>query len=537
MDHNRSIAIVASNSKWSLIAFSVGVLGNLLVLPYIVKLIGIRQFGICALLISVSTPLSLIGATLGQTACQALARNRARGDWQATHDACATVTAFARLCISVGAVVLACLIPIIARRLLPADSLSLESVVAVSVALVIGWTVQQASLIMQGVHVACMAYRRIAAINAIGAVLNVGVCAATVTIVPSVAGYLGALCAVQALLCGVWFISVVVSFRWCLVRPGFVKGRGNSILSFSGWLTVSQAVSSLSAQTDKYALGTWMGTISVGYFNIAQRVEEAAYSVMLKASDSLFPYFSAIGSDTPKPIAQFYFSVSWMMNLAAAAVIAPLIPWAPSIVSIWVNEAAAVNASGVLRILAVAGLLGCASHVFKQFMLGAGMTRALAFVNILVGSLAGLTAFILVPRYGLRVAGSGAAAASVLQLAVIIWLVRRQFGQYASAMRILCSTIIPPAVALAVAGFTTWYGISELHSWPRLIGAYAVTSATIVAATLIASGLSPEGRSLLADLRTLMRLVQRRFSGGREMLPSAQSLEGAPTEADTIGGW
>jgi len=220
------------------------------------------------------------------------------------------------------------------------------------------------------------------------------------------------------------------------------------------------------------------------------------------------------------------------MNLAAAAVIAPLIPWAPSIVSNWVSPAAAANASGVLRILAVAGLFGCASHVFRQFMLGAGKTRVLAFVDILIGSAAALTAFILVPRYGLRAAGCGAAAAVFLQLAITVRLVRGQFGEYATVSKILYSTIIPVVVALALAACMTWYGIPELNNWPRLIGAYVATSAVITMTTLVSSGQSPEGRNLLAELRALIGLIQRRFSGHLDFPPSRQSFEAPPAEAD-----
>src|ERR1035441_1472016 len=120
------------------------------------------------------------------------------------------------------------------------------------------------------------------------------------------------------------------------------------------------------------------------------------------------------------------------MNLGGAAVIAPLIPWAPTIVATWVNAETAANASGVLRLLAVAGLLGCASHVFKQYMLAATMTRQLAILNVVTGSLAALTAVILVPRYGLQGAGYGAVAAASLQLLIVIDLVRRHFGELAT---------------------------------------------------------------------------------------------------------
>jgi O-antigen/teichoic acid export membrane protein len=512
LEHRRSIALVARNSKWNLIAFAVGVLSNLLLLPYIVATIGIRQFGISGLLLSVSTPLSLIGSILGQTACQAIASSRARNDCQATRDACETVTALAAYSVSAGALVLAVLVLLISRSVMAGDSSSAGSTPVVTVALVIWWIALQASVIMQGVHVACMDYRRIAAVSTVSAISNVACTVVGVSAFPSVGGYICALCAAQAVTCGAWFISVLSSYRWCLVKPRFVKELRDSVFAFSGWLTISQLVTSLSAQTDKYVLGASKSANAVGYFNIALRVEEAAYSLMVKASDSLFPYFSSIANGDHRPHARFYISVSWLINLAAAAVIAPLIPLAPSIISTWVSANAAVYAGGVLRLLAVAGLLGCASHVFKQYMLGATMTRQLAILNIVTGSITALISFSLVPHYGLRVAGFGFAIAAVVQLMITIQLVRRHFPDSATVTTILHTTIIPCGSALLIAGVMTWHGIPEMHSWPMLIGAYVSTSAGIVFAILIANAVSPEGRNLLKDLHALMMLARGRHS-------------------------
>jgi O-antigen/teichoic acid export membrane protein len=510
LEHRRSIALVARNSKWNLIAFAVGVMSNLVLLPYVVGKIGIRQFGISGLLLSVATPLSLIGSILAQTVCQAIASSRAKKDYHATHDACATVSALAAYSISIGAIVLVILVPLISRSVMAGDSPSTGSILVVTMALVIFWIALQASVIMQGVHVACMDYRRIAAVSTVSAVSNLACIVVAVSADPNVAGYLCGLCAAQLTTCGAWLVSVLSSHAWCLVKPRFVKELRDSVFAFSGWLTISQLVTTLSAQTDKYVLGAWTNANAVGYFNIALRIEEAAYSLMVKASDSLFPYFSSIANGDHRPHARFYISVSWLLNLAAAAVIAPLIPLAPSIISTWVSANAAGYAGRVLRLLAVAGLLGCASHVFKQYMLGATMTRQLAILNIVTGSITALISFSLVPHYGLRVAGLGFAAAAVVQLMITIHLVRRHFPDSATVTTMLHTTIIPCGSALLIAGVMTWHGISEIHTWPMLICAYVSTSAGIVFAILIANAASSEGRNLLKDLYALIMLARGR---------------------------
>jgi len=179
-DHNKSLAIVARNSGWNLVAFGITIAANLILLTYVVKLLGMVQFGISGILVSVSIPFTLIGTTLSQAACQGIARHRARGDWAAVRGVCATTSAIGILSVAAGAIVLGCLVFLISGRLLQPAGSTPAAIWLVTLTLVIGSIAQQASLLMQGIHVACMAYRRIATINAIGTVLRFSIVLATI---------------------------------------------------------------------------------------------------------------------------------------------------------------------------------------------------------------------------------------------------------------------------------------------------------------------------------------------------------------------
>lgn len=501
-DHARSIVLVAKNSTWNLLAFGSSILSNIILLPYVVKLIGIREFGVCGLLISVSTPLSLIGAILGQTVCQAAARHRAQGNDRAARDACATVWALALLCIPTGAMVLSWLVPLVAAGLVHSG---LGAPSLITLALVTAWTAQQVSLLLQGIHVSDMAYRRIAAINIFGAAFNLVSTFLLVRRFPSATGYLAAIGTAQAAAALAWFASILWSYRWCLVRPQLATGMKDSVYEFSGWFTLSQLVAGVAAQADRYVLGAVRSTAAIGYLNVAQRIEEAAYSVMVKAADSLFPYFSARSSEGPVD-ARFYFTVSWLVNLTAAAAIAPLIPLAPSIIAVWVNSETAQYSSTVLRTLSVAGLIGCASHVFKQYLLGSNRARQFAYLNLASAVGAAVTALLLLPRYGLRAAGLGAACAVSVQLVIVVTMISSYFQALGSAKRIINSIFVPPVLAICLSCGLAWIGIPHMTTWRGLGCAYLVLAAALVVVILTVNSLSGEGRFLVADLRSVLRL-------------------------------
>jgi len=501
---NRSIVAVAKNSSWNLAAFATTIGVNLIMLPYVVRLLGIRQFGVCGLLISFCAPFTVIAATLSQTTCQSVARYRARGDWAAVRQVCATANALAITCLSAGALLLLCILLIASRRLLNTDGSSSAPALLVTALLLCGWIAQQTSQLIQGIHVACMAYRRIATISATCALLGLGVTFTLVTLMPSVLGYIAALAAVQLVTLLAWLWSAYASFRWCLVAPNTVAEVRKSMLAFSGWLSFSQLVTAFSAQSDRYALGVWSRTVAVGYYNIAMRILEAASSVMLRAGDSLFPHFSAKITDDVNSDAHFFVNACWLMNLVAAAVIAPIFPLAPYLIRDWVDAGAAVNATGVLRTLIVAGILANASYVFKQYLLGAAMTRRLALLGVVTGVVAALTALLLVPKFGLRAAGISAVTSMSIQLVIVIYLIREHFGSAITAGRLFNSTLIPVGTAFGMALLLAHYGTFSVVGWPRLIALYLIEGLAIICGIFLLNSLTRDGRALLANLLRLM---------------------------------
>jgi O-antigen/teichoic acid export membrane protein len=299
-----------------------------------------------------------------------------------------------------------------------------------------------------------------------------------------------------------------------LVRPRLAQEMRSSIYEFSGWFTVSQLVAGCAAQADRYVLGAVRNTAAIGYLNLAQRIEEAAYSVMVKAADSLFPYFSA-QSGHGRVNARFYFTVSWLVNLTAAAAIAPLIPLAPSLISLWVNAETASYSSLVLRTLAVAGILGCASHVFKQYLLGTAKARQFAYLNLASAFTASVAAIILLPRYGLRAAGVGALIAMAVQLGIVVALIWRYFRPVGTIRRILSAIFVPLTVAIGGACGIARYDFPTLSTWPKLVGGYLLISASMTLAIFALNSLLAEGRQLLGDLRGSLKLVRAELARRR----------------------
>jgi O-antigen/teichoic acid export membrane protein len=496
----RPLALVAGNSVWNLLAFAVGVVANLITLPFVVRHLGISQFGICGLLLALATPLSLVGTALGQSAAQGIARYISQDDPVAVSEFCATIITIGIFSIAGIGISLGLTAPIIARGLFPKYESSFQSMGLISMTLAFGWMAQQLSLLMQGVHVACQSYRRIATVTAMGAIGGPLFVFGIVSGKSDVEGYILALALGYGLTTLIWFVSIITSFPWCLTRPGLYPHMTKSIASFSGWQMLSQLVAIVASQIDRYLLGAWVSANAVGYYNVSQRLEEVAYIGVIRTGDALFPQFSVNASETVDRQSKIFFRASWMLNLVAGMVIAPLLVWAPSLLLVWVGFESSQFATPVLRVLAVGGLLGCAGNVFSLYALGIAKTRYTALLSVTTAVTTTVASVLLLRTFGFAAAGVGGVAGMLINVVVMIGLTRRHFGDHGKARRICAGIVLPIGTALAVAAALTCIRMPIQNSWPRVIIGYSVTSLLILLSILLMTGLTREGRESRADL-------------------------------------
>lgn len=505
-DRRRPLALVAGNSGWNLIAFVAGIIANLITLPFVIRRLGIFQFGICGLFIALAAPLSLVGTALGQATAQGIARYRTQGDRIAVTEFCSTIIALGSAAIAATGILLGLSAPLIARSLLPKYETAIQSIWLVSVILALGWVAQQLSLMLQGVHVACQAYRRIATINALGAIGGPLLIFGIVSRRPYVDGYILALALGYGLTTLFWLVSIVTSFRWALARPRVHRHMTKSIAAFTGWQMLAQLIANLANQIDRYLLGAWVSPIAVGYYNVAQRLEEVAYIGVLRGGDALFPQFSVNATEGPERQSEIFFRASWMLNLVAAMVLAPLLPCAPSLLLVWVGSASSEYAAPVLRVLTVGGLLGCAGNVFTLYALGVAKTRYTALLSATTAVTTTIASILLLRRFGFAAAGLGGVMGMLANVLVMTALTRRHFGGHGKAGRIAAAMILPIGVGLVVAGALTAIGVPIQTSWPRVTILYVGVSLLVMLSIMVLTGLTHGGRKSLDDLHRLVWL-------------------------------
>ena len=93
-------------------------------------------------------------------------------------------------------------------------------------------------------------------------------------------------------------LSGLVLREW-IARPAPHRcGALGGLVRLGGWQFAAQGGGLIAGQADRYLLGAFLAPQFVGYYTIAQRLEEAMYIGVLKIGEILFPFFSSLHGES-----------------------------------------------------------------------------------------------------------------------------------------------------------------------------------------------------------------------------------------------
>jgi PST family polysaccharide transporter len=96
-------------------------------------------------------------------------------------------------------------------------------------------------------------------------------------------------------------MTLMMSYLLRPYRPRFSWDRAADIFGFSGWLTLTSIVTTLSMETDKIIVGRLLGVVDTGLYYMTQRVGVLPTRELVSPLQRiLFPSFSELADDRPR---------------------------------------------------------------------------------------------------------------------------------------------------------------------------------------------------------------------------------------------
>lgn len=504
----KGLSHLLGNSAWNAAAFAVAVLLNLAILPFVTFRLGLGAFGVAGLVTACVAPALMFSNALGLSTARELAQRLEPADRDAARRFFATALALA---IVIGGLI-AALLGLAGAPLArlgfhlggpAADDLGLAFALAAA-----GWLCQCVFAVFLSLFTARQDYRRIASIAITGTLVTTMSMLLVIPHAPRASTLLGC----QALGFATNLLLAFASSRraisgW-LARPALDRGALHALIKFGGWQVVAQSGALFAGQADRYLLGALLQPQFVGFYSVAQRLEEAIYIGVLKIGEILFPFFSTLQKENDERKVDLLLRSSWILNVLAASALGGLIPVAGALLHRWTGAEVAAETQLVLVVLAISGILGSSANVFAFYLLSHGRSGSNALISLVTGIVTLVTSAVALPYFGWQAAGWSSCIGMAAQMVTTVLLLRRTFRLSAMWSRMLHFVLIPlgsgVAVALALRSQLGHVSFEQTPSWWYVVLLYGVSAAVIFVAAVAVSQLGPYRAICWRDLRVIV---------------------------------
>jgi O-antigen/teichoic acid export membrane protein len=486
-----------ANSGWNLVAFASSLAAQFVTIPFVVRWIGLESLGIASVIIAVCAPLSLVGIVTGQALIREISSRITAEtvvrDYTTAAIRCCLFGSFA------GSVALLALAPTICQHLIrtKVDLTSLQLAVLIAV---IGSIAQQVGIVLQSVTAAIQNYSCIARFALITSIATASSTIGFSNLYPDFFGYLLGVSVGFLLTTLFWLRKWWPAISWRSVVSIQNPPEMKALLHFSKWQSIAQFAGIMGNQIDRYVLGVMTPITIVGQYTVANRLQEAAYIGVMKSGEVLFPRFGSMENHNIESKWGFFRTASWAVGTFSAATLVPLAVLSTSVLSLWVGPQVGGDASWILFVLVLGGIVGSASNVFVFYAMAMGRNTSVASISVVFAITTVIMTIILIYLFGALAAGMGLLIASIVRVAMSMTLTKQLFFPSVPWSQLWMSTVSPALVGTLFASLGHFLPGMQTKSYVELIIRYGAISFVVTICCFAAISLTRDGRSMLLRL-------------------------------------
>ncbi len=410
---------------WNLLGMTLPMVVALVAIPLLVRGLGDERFGVLSIIWVLVGYFSIFDFGLGR----ALTRMTAKKLGQSREEEVPSVfwTAFIIMVLIgiAGASLVALLSPWLAYERLNINP-ELQQEVCRSFYLVAGCIPVVISTV--GLIGLLEAHQRFGLLNAIRIPLGIFTFVGPLLILPftrNMVAVVGILMAGRLLVCALYFAAAVRTNPALWRRPQFRRDLVRPLLTFGGWMTVSNLVLPLMLQIDRIFIGDWVSVIAVAFYTAASEVVIRLLILPRSWVSALFPVFASHYKTNPERTRRLFLSgVKCLLMIIFPPVLACMM-FADEGFLWWLGADYAEKSAPVMKIMAVAMFFNSLAAVPCSFLQAIGRPRLSAIAHLIELPLFIMAAWILSQRFGICGMAAACLFRAVLDAALMISFARR----------------------------------------------------------------------------------------------------------------
>lgn len=392
--------ILIRNTILNFIGQVVPLIVGIITIPFIIRGLGTERFGLFSLIWVVLGYFTIFDLGLARATTKYVAEALGKGETKQISDIVWTAVTVQTILGILGAIIVVCSTPLLTEQVLNI-SLSLRTeakatfyVLALSLPII---------LISSSFAGVLEAKQRFDLIN------TVKIPSSVLTFLFPLVGIFfdftlpGIVVLILAARVGALVAFVVLNFR---IVPQVRRYSGSfsyfkRLLSFGGWVTVSNIIGPILQYLDRFLIGALLTMSVVAYYSTPFDVISRLWIIPGSLVMVIFPAFSTLGVTRTEDLRYYFIRTTKYIFLAVALIVLIIVLFAHEILKVWLGNAFAQNSTLVLQILALGVLISSLTHLSIALFQGTGHPDITAKIQLLLLPVSVLFSFILIKKVGI----------------------------------------------------------------------------------------------------------------------------------------
>jgi O-antigen/teichoic acid export membrane protein len=313
-----------------------------------------------------------------------------------------------------------------------------------------------------------------------------GCCGVALYILPAVAvakgsglvGVAAALAVVRVAMCGALAIGCLRVNARPSLRPVFDLPAVKRMLSFGGWLSVSNIVGTATIYCDRFLLGMCVGMAAVTSYGMPLDVISKLQIIITSFCAVLFPLMSRLDESASREFQTVYrgsvaIVLSLMTLIATSAVLA-----VPVVMKLWLGGRATIDSIFAAQVFLAGAVVQSAASLAWTALHARGRSDLTAWLHMAEFPIYAIAFYLAASRYGVRGAALvwlGRGVVDFLCMAVLLKLQRRgavvgmppELVAAIVSVSVVILALLPASEAVLMAAVTC--GMTWIWAWRMLL--------------------------------------------------------------------
>lgn len=441
---------LAKNSLINLAGFGLPLLVGLIAIPLIVRGFGVERFGVLTLAWAVIGYFSLFDMGIGRAITQSMAARLGSASARDVSRLVWTGLLLMFIFSLIGAVIVASLSPWFVSSVLNLPQALREETIDAFILLAVAIPAVVLSAGLAGI---LTALQRFDLINALRIPMGMMIFLVPLAILPyskSMAYVCAGLLLIRMLFLVLHAAACFYAYPPLRAHRGVERSEIRGLLSFGGWMTVTNVIGPLMVYMDRFVIGATLTLSAVAYYVTPYEVVTRLWAIPAAVMAVLFPAFAAANAGASSHAASLYSMGGRAVLGMLAPIVLVLVVFAEEGLRLWLGDDFAQQSTVVLQWLAIGVFINSYAQVPFAFIQGIGRADITAKLHLLE-----LPVYFALMLWLLNMLGiAGVAIAWLLRAAVdaalLTWVAHRLGKDTAIASRQIAPVLVTPLILFAI---------------------------------------------------------------------------------------